>query len=80
MKKTWMPGLIVVAIVILVTWIARNTYWDDVTVPNLPSGEAATNPFYVAQHLAEELGATTEWRKTWGEPPARDAERGAAQP
>lgn len=74
MKKSWLvPGLVLVAIAILVTWIARNTYWADITVPNLPRGEAATNPFYTAQRLAEELGAETEWRKSWSEAPAQDA-------
>lgn len=74
MSRTWaIRGVIALGAVLLATWIARNTYWDEVTVPNFPRGEAATNPFYTAERLAAELGASSEWRKTWGEPPAQDA-------
>lgn len=74
MNRAWLlRGAIALAVALLVTWIARNTYWDDATVPNFPSGQAATNPFYTAERLAVELGATSEWRKTWGDPPAQDA-------
>lgn len=74
MKKSWLiAGLIAIGIALLATWIARNTYWDDVTVPNLPRGEAATNPFYTAERLTQELGATPEWRKSWTGAPAQDA-------
>jgi hypothetical protein len=54
--------LIALALVaLLVTWIARNTYWDKATVPAPLRNEAATNPFYGAQHLVEELGGTSSW-------------------
>lgn len=49
--------LILVALVMLVPWIASHTYWDTTELPLPPRGEAATNPFYAAQHLAEALGA-----------------------
>ena len=46
---------------LLVTWIASNTYWAEVTMPMPPKGEALTNPFYAAQRFAEALGARTSW-------------------
>lgn len=45
----------------LVTWVALNTYWDKMTIPAPLQKEAATNPFYGAQHLVEQLGATSSW-------------------
>src|SRR5450756_2971219 len=53
---------VVVALALLVYWIAGKTYWTDVPIAMPPKGEAATNPFYAAQRLAEELGARTQWR------------------
>jgi hypothetical protein len=54
--------LIVLTIVtLIVVWIARNTYWDTVKVPQPLKKEAATNPFYGAQRLVEKLGATSSW-------------------
>ena len=35
-----------------------HTYWEDITVPMPPKGEALINPFYAAQRFAEALGAT----------------------
>ena len=43
------------------------------TIPSPLRGEAVNNPFYSAQHLAEALGARTQWRKTLGELPPSDA-------
>src|SRR3954467_1221208 len=53
--------IVVVALALLVAWIARNTYWDKVTIPSPLRNEAATNPFYGAQHLVEKLGAKSSW-------------------
>ena len=52
--------LIAAALVGLVVWIARNTYWDQTTMPGRPKGEAATDPFYAARKLAQALGATAQ--------------------
>lgn len=49
---------VVAAIALLVTWIARNTYWEEVSVPMPMKGEALTNSMYAAQRLAEKLGVT----------------------
>ncbi len=71
MKRQWLVGALLVAgLALFVSWIARNTYWDEVTVPRLLRGEAATNPFYAIQRFVEELGAESEWRRTLGELPS----------
>jgi hypothetical protein len=51
-------AFVVAAIALLVTWIARNTYWAEMTVPMPMKGEALTNSMYAAQRLSEKLGAT----------------------
>ena len=53
--------ILLAGVALLVTWIARNTYWDKVTIPSQLRNEAAKNPFYGAQHLVERLGATSSW-------------------
>ena len=63
----------ILVIVGFVAWVARNTYWDDASVPMPLRGEAVTNPFYSAQHFAASLGARTDWRKALGESPPADA-------
>ncbi|HKQ84497.1 MAG TPA: DUF4350 domain-containing protein [Steroidobacteraceae bacterium] len=54
-----LTALAVLGAIALVIWIARNTYWDDVKVPQPLRGDAATNPFYAAEHFARSLGANT---------------------
>jgi hypothetical protein len=66
-------ALVAVAVAALVGWIANNTRWEEVTVPARLTGEAARNPFYTAERLTEELGATAEWRRTLGELPEPNA-------
>jgi hypothetical protein len=53
--------ILLVAFILLIAWIANHTYWEEVKVPLPPRGEAARNPFYAAQRLAEKLGARTRW-------------------
>jgi hypothetical protein len=50
-----------------VAWVARHTYWGEITVPMPLRGEALRNPFYAAQRLAEALGAHTERRRALGD-------------
>lgn len=50
-------------------WVANNTHWADVTLPTPLKGEAARNPFYAAQRLAERLGARTSWHRQMTLPP-----------
>jgi hypothetical protein len=69
MKRQHIIGVIVgIAAVLLVTWIARNTYWDQVTLPAPLRGEAARNPYYAAQSFAQKLGATTSLHSAFPSP------------
>jgi hypothetical protein len=54
-------------------WIAKNTSWKEIGVPMSLKGEAATNPFYSAQHFAGLIGAHTEWRHVLGSAPPQDS-------
>ena len=65
--------LIITALATVGYLVGRNITWKEVTVPLPPRGEAATNSFYAAQRLAEQLGARTERRRTLGELPPTDA-------
>jgi hypothetical protein len=53
-------ALCVLLLAALAVFVANNTYWEDLTYPTPPKGEAVTNPFYAAQKFAEVLEATTE--------------------
>ncbi|MBB6095865.1 hypothetical protein HNQ60_004756 [Povalibacter uvarum] len=67
MNRNWIISAIVLAgVALLATWIAHNTYWDTIRIPTSLKGEAASNPFYSRQRLAEALGATTEHRHALG--------------
>ncbi len=71
MKRRWLIGVALLAgLALLASWIARNTYWDDITVPRFLRGEAATNPFYAVQRFVEALGIESEWRRSMGELPS----------
>jgi hypothetical protein len=52
-----------------VYWIATHTYWADETVPQLPRGEAVSDPFYAAERLARALGAHASYDRLWRLPP-----------
>jgi len=57
-------GIVLLAaapLALLVMWIGKYTYWEDVKVPMPPKGEALVNPFYAAQRFTEALGATATW-------------------
>jgi hypothetical protein len=54
---------------LLVVWIARNSYWEEVEVPMPAKGEARTNSLYAAQHLVVQLGATAHPQRNLGELP-----------
>jgi hypothetical protein len=59
--------VVLVALVLVVVWVAGNTEWGEVTLPTPLRGDAATNPFYAAQKLVETLGATSERRQSLGQ-------------
>jgi hypothetical protein len=65
--------VVLLALAMLIAWVAANTYWTEVTIPTPLKGEAARNPFYAAQSLAGKLGARTEWRRNLGALPERNA-------
>jgi hypothetical protein len=62
--------VLLAAFALLVTFIARNTYWDTTTIPSPLRNEAATNPFYGAQHLVEKLGSKSSWDRLLREVPS----------
>ena len=68
--KRWIWALVVVSVALFATWIARNTYWDDLKVPMPPKGEALVNPFYATERFAESLGARTSWDRSLVVPPS----------
>jgi hypothetical protein len=65
---TAVASAVVVAVVVYV--VAPRTYWDDVTVPLPPTGEALTNPFYAAQRLVEALNVRASRDQLFTPPPA----------
>jgi len=70
MKREHVGWLIIAVLVgVLVTWVARNTYWSSQTIPLPPQGEAATNPFYIREKFAQALGARTQWVQSFRLPP-----------
>ncbi len=74
MSSRWVTrALIVLVLVGLVFWIAQKTVWEDVTLPQPLQGEAATNPFYSASHLAASLGARPRWQRVLASTPPHDA-------
>jgi len=72
-KRIAVPLLLLVSIAALVWWISTKTYFEEVSVPTPPQGEAVRNPYYAAQRFVTALGATSEWRQTLGNAPAPDA-------
>ncbi len=54
--RAWLPHVVIWGAVILFgIWIARNTYWTEITLPTDLRGDAATNDWYVLEHLAQTL-------------------------
>jgi|SRR5882757_2282355 len=71
MKRDHLVWLILaIGVAVLVTWVARNTYWVDEKIPLPPKGEAATNPFYIREKFAAALGARPYWARRFILPPA----------
>ena len=65
--------IIVLAFAGVFAWVAKNTSWKEVRMPISLEGEAATNPFYSAQHFSRLLGARSEWRHALTAAPAQDS-------
>ncbi|HEY4211224.1 MAG TPA: hypothetical protein VGM84_07070 [Steroidobacteraceae bacterium] len=74
MKMAWgIRILVLAAIGLFITWIARNTYWADTTVRTPPTGAAADDRFYAAERLANSLGAHALWQRDPVSRPPPDA-------
>jgi hypothetical protein len=67
-RLAWLA--VIGAVVALLTWVARHTYWTDTKVSMPLTGEAATNPFYAMEKFAQALGAHTQWNRGLSLPPA----------
>jgi hypothetical protein len=69
MRRTvTIAALVIVPLVALGVWIARNTYWEEIQVPLPLEGEARTNPFYAAARFAGKLGAQTSFHRALSVP------------
>jgi len=55
--------LVLLALVGCGFWVAKNTHWEMQEQHTPMKGDAASNEFYAAQHLAEALGARTQVRR-----------------
>lgn len=55
-RDRWLQVVAVVGLISLGVWIARHTYWKDITIATPPKGAAARNPYYALAHLADTLG------------------------
>jgi hypothetical protein len=58
-RDRWIQVAAAAGLMALGIWIARHTYWDEVTVTLPPKGDAARNPYYAVVHLSESLGIHT---------------------
>ena len=55
----WIEAAIAAGLIAVIVWIARHTYWEDVTFVTPPTGEAARDRYYSLAHLAAALGIET---------------------
>ena len=58
-RDRWIQAIVALGLSALIVWVARHTYWDEVTITTPPKGEAARNPYYTLTRLAESLGIHT---------------------
>jgi hypothetical protein len=66
-------AIALLGVVLLVVWVARNTYWEEVSVPMPMKGEARTNSLYAAERLVTALGATAHPQRNLGTLPDPDS-------
>jgi hypothetical protein len=59
-RQRLLAGLVALLIIGAGVWLARNTYWANVTEVVPMSGAAAENEYYSLEHLANALGMRTE--------------------
>ncbi len=58
-RDRWIQLIVAVGLIALGVWIARHTYWDEITIDTPSKGEAARNRYYAVVHLAGSLGIRT---------------------
>jgi hypothetical protein len=58
-RDRWIQAIVALGLSALIVWVARHTYWDEVTITTPMKGEAARNPYYALTRLAESLGVHT---------------------
>ncbi len=64
MNKPWLiRAAILIVVAALVAWIARNTYWEEVSIARPLKGAAATDSFYAIERFATSLGAHPLWQR-----------------
>jgi hypothetical protein len=68
----WSQLLIAVILAALGVWIAKNTYWDYVSVDNPPKGAAVGNRFYTFEKLTHKFAIHTRQIPTLRTLPATD--------
>jgi hypothetical protein len=62
-------GVVLVAVVLIVYWVAKNTYWDDIVVPTPFKGEAATDPQYALKKFLAALDMHVEAHRSFNSLP-----------
>jgi hypothetical protein len=55
-RDRWIQAIVALGLSALIVWVARHTYWDEVTITTPPKGEAARNPYYALTRLAQSIG------------------------
>ncbi|HEY3849980.1 MAG TPA: DUF4350 domain-containing protein [Steroidobacteraceae bacterium] len=58
-RDRWIQAIVALGLLALIVWVARHTYWDEVTITTPPTGAAARNPYYALTRLAGSLGIQT---------------------
>jgi hypothetical protein len=62
-------GAVAAGLIVLITWVATHTYWAEITFKTPPRGDAARNPHYTLNHMAQRLGIRTREVPSLREPP-----------
>lgn len=68
MKDRIVKMLVAAAVVLLISWIAFHTSFEDTQIKVPLSGEALRNPFYGAIRFSEALGVEASWERVFSEP------------
>jgi hypothetical protein len=71
-RQLLIGGAVVIVLAAIAVWIQRNTYWTEIGIPTLLTGEAAEDPYYAAKRLVQQMGATAESATMFPAPPAGD--------